>query len=601
MQTILTKIISLIIAPVIFLGTLISPVQAPITPIVEAPTQNVGATLPQATGVFETSLASPISSTATSMTFTSNSVRGGGSVSGYTCFTVDEGSAQAEVICGTVASTAVSSLTRGISYADGITAVAANKFSHRRGANVKITDFPLVQILKAQNNGDATFPNPLVYETGIGPVASGDLTDKEYVLSVVNGGPVSYDQVVLEALAGETISAGQLLYFSETENEWMKTDADTLATLFNVQLGVAMGSGTNGAAITGGVLVTGSYTTSGLTQGDLLYASNTAGGINSGTSGTIPRVIGVAKSTTVITFNPNFQNKLYDYAVDAVGTDAYAITLPGGLSVPYVGMEIVFKAGTANTTGATLAVNGGTAKAIVKDVSTALATGDILANQIVKVVYDGTNFQMVSFISGTLTSQSQTTPIVRTYLNAGSPATWTKPANLKWVIVEVQASGGGGAGGGNATGAGGNGGTGGDVSFGTHATATGGTGGTYNGAGGAGGTAASGDINIIGQKGIQGTSGAGANLNMVGGAGGASGSYGGGGNGGTGFGSGNTGISGGGGGGGGYSKKLIATATLGATETVTIGVTGTAGSAGNSSDAGIAGNIGIVIVTEYYQ
>lgn len=38
-----------------------------------------------------------------------------------------------------------------------------------------------------------------------------------------------------------------------------------------------------------------------------------------------------------------------------------------------------------------------------------------------------------------------TVPIVRTYLNSGSPHTWTKPANLKYVIVEVQ--GGGSAGG----------------------------------------------------------------------------------------------------------------------------------------------------------
>lgn len=128
---------------------------------------NVGATLPSATAVFETSLASPITSSATTLTLASNSVRGGGSLSGFNCFSIDEGSAQAETVCGTVSGTTVSSVTRGISQSTGTTTVAALQFSHRRGANVKITDFPLVQILKAQNNGEDTFENPLRYASGV--------------------------------------------------------------------------------------------------------------------------------------------------------------------------------------------------------------------------------------------------------------------------------------------------------------------------------------------------------------------------------------------------------------------------------------------------
>lgn len=123
----------------------------------------VRAQLPGATAVFETSLQSAITSSATSMTLTANSVRGGGSISGYNCFTIDEGSAQAEFVCGTVSSTAVSSLTRGISPLTGTTTDTDLQFAHRRGANVKITDFPIVQILKAQNNGEDTFPNLLTY------------------------------------------------------------------------------------------------------------------------------------------------------------------------------------------------------------------------------------------------------------------------------------------------------------------------------------------------------------------------------------------------------------------------------------------------------
>jgi len=119
-------------------------------------------------------------------------------------------------------------------------------------------------------------------------------------------------------------------------------------------------------------------------------------------------------------------------------------------------------------------------------------------------------------------------PQVLTYLNAASPATWTKDAGLKYVVVEVQA--GGGAGGqGDSDDNGGSGGSGGysrklilasalgatetvtigtiagNSSFGAHATTVGG--GSASGAtAGTAGTAASGDINIPGQAGQAGLS-----------------------------------------------------------------------------------------------
>lgn len=161
-----------------------------------APIINTGAALPQAAAVFETSLQSAITSSATSMTLTANSVRGGGSLSGYNCFTIDEGSAQAEYVCGTVSSTAVTSMTRGISPLTGTTTVAALQFAHRRGANVKITDFPLVQILKAQNNGEETFPNILsyTYSPNYTSAASSTIASKGYVDGVIVAGGVDADE-----------------------------------------------------------------------------------------------------------------------------------------------------------------------------------------------------------------------------------------------------------------------------------------------------------------------------------------------------------------------------------------------------------------------
>lgn len=132
------------------------------------------------------------------------------------------------------------------------------------------------------------------------------------------------------------------------------------------------------------------------------------------------------------------------YAVDSVGTDSYAIT-PTPAETAYVaGKEYTFKAGTANTGACTLNVSALGAKTIKKDVSTDLATGDILQNQIVVCKYDGTNMQLMS--KSSLDKQTD----VQTFT---SSSTWTKPAGAK--TVTIIAVGAGGSGGGGTTGVGG--------------------------------------------------------------------------------------------------------------------------------------------------
>src|SRR5581483_10701671 len=84
------------------------------------------------------------------------------------------------------------------------------------------------------------------------------------------------------------------------------------------------------------------------------------------------------------------------YAADSVSTDAYAVTLTPAPTAYVTGMVVRFKAGTANTGAATLNVNSLGAKTIVKNYNSTLADNDILANQIGEVIYDGTNFQMIS-------------------------------------------------------------------------------------------------------------------------------------------------------------------------------------------------------------
>lgn len=158
-----------------------------------SPLITLGATLPSGVAVFQTSLQSAITTSATSMTLTQNSVRGGGTLSGYQCFTVDEGTSIAEYICGTVSGTAVTDLVRGV---DPITATTTNntlKFAHRRGAVVKITDFPILQIMRNQLNGMESIPNPLFYTGNLTMSSSTQLVTKKYVDDTNNSGASDAD------------------------------------------------------------------------------------------------------------------------------------------------------------------------------------------------------------------------------------------------------------------------------------------------------------------------------------------------------------------------------------------------------------------------
>jgi hypothetical protein len=84
------------------------------------------------------------------------------------------------------------------------------------------------------------------------------------------------------------------------------------------------------------------------------------------------------------------------YAADAGSNDTYVITLDPIPAAYTTGMVINFKANTINTGNATLNVNGLGAKNILKNHDQTLSDGDIEANQLVTVIYDGTQFQMQS-------------------------------------------------------------------------------------------------------------------------------------------------------------------------------------------------------------
>jgi len=420
------------------------------------------------------------------------------------------------------------------------------------GAEVIVSNDPLTLSRFANLDVAQTFTAIMTFSalpqiTAGNPVAANDVARKAYVDSVVAGIATTIN-VVVAGIAGETLVAGNLIYFDDTDNEWKKCDADTAATVENVMLGIAQGAGVDGGAISSGVLVRGlDANQSGLTAGAIYYASNTAGGL-SASAGTKEVTIGFAYSATQLYFNPRFNQQLTEnqqdlieaieggtdfYAASAVGTDAYAITIAPAITAYVTGMKFRFKADVANTGAATLAVSGLSALAIKKLNDQDLATGDIEAGQIIEVVYDGVDWQMQSQVAqlagdgSALTNLPEKKQNMQVFTASG---TWTKPTGVTNVIVKVVGGGGGGGGVSNGAGelAGGGGGAGGyaesEVVVSGNVTVTVGAAGSASSgvAGGAGGNSSfAGAVTVTANGGSGGALGESDEAETAGGAGGA--------------------------------------------------------------------------------
>lgn len=273
--------------------------------------------IPLAIADFETSLSVAISAGATSLTLSSATDDDGNALpAGKYCFTVNNGSSNKQYLLGQLNGTAVTSVVN-VSRQGVETSGAA--FAARAGSPIIISDFATIQrvadILRGQIDLDGS--SPIGYDAEPTLADRKDLATVGYVLDTASGGTVNFDSMTVAGNAGEAIVAGNLVYFNTADQEWYKTDADTAATVDNVQLGIALGTGSDGVAITGGIQIAGTWTTSALTAGSLYYASNTAGAIGS-SAGTTSRIIGLALSTTKLLLIPRNPQDIKDTQKDAL-------------------------------------------------------------------------------------------------------------------------------------------------------------------------------------------------------------------------------------------------------------------------------------------
>jgi hypothetical protein len=175
----------------------------------------------------------------------------------------------------------------------------------------------------------------------------------------------------------------QNLWFTMTADSGT-TNASTTTDTFTLTGGAGISTAISGDVITF-TIDTASTTLAGIAE--LATTAEVSTGTDTG------RVI------TPSSLPVQIQDSKYTYAADAEASDTYVIALTPAPASYAIGQVFYFKANTANTGGATLNVNALGAVSILKNHDVALDDNDIESGSLVSVMYDGTNFQMLSQIA----------------------------------------------------------------------------------------------------------------------------------------------------------------------------------------------------------
>ena len=248
--------------------------------------------------------------------------------------------------------------------------------------------------------------------------ATGINNSCEINIQDTNGNDLTFPQftfTVLKNNANNIASGDSLLPLIQAT-----TNANTATTNAN-----------NAATLASNFTMVGAYSTSvtyvqnnQVTNAGSTYYSKQNGNLNHLLTDTawwgVTALTGGGSTVTASTTNGNIKVNgseqvvyTHPYVVDTGVANAYIATYSPAYTSYFAGMTVRFKAVNANTSGSTININGLGVKTIYKSTSTALVTGDILANQIVEVVYDGTNFQMIPDNTLQLNNKVNTNDYVR--------------------------------------------------------------------------------------------------------------------------------------------------------------------------------------------
>ena len=170
----------------------------------------LGASIPTVVAVYTDSLASRITSSATTFTLVRGTDKQSRSLSGFYGFVLDEGTTSEEFLTANCVATACTIVARGVDVQDGKSEVSGNKYEHRRGAVIKITNFPQLAILSRILNGLESASSTFMF-------GEGSTTTTLYKYLKANNGTTNLP----------------FLAYSEAAQEWIFSDNGTDTTVLN--------------------------------------------------------------------------------------------------------------------------------------------------------------------------------------------------------------------------------------------------------------------------------------------------------------------------------------------------------------------------------
>lgn len=308
--------------------------QNPPPPVLKAPEGLLGVSV---ITNYRSQLRSPMTSSQTTIPVASLLTTDGTTITtnlldGNVYLTIAPGASNQEIVkCTTVTATDFTGCIRGLAFSGtSESSVSDNRKPHSAGTVVVMSNVHYVfnrlidgQTTNAQSVASAfTFASSVAFTGAIPtiptttPTQDQEVASKAYVDTKAFSTSTS-NKVVVDAVAGDTVAENDIVYFDETDDEWKLASA-TFVDQANYLVGLAMGSGTDGAAIAGGVMTQGIKTGfSGLTPGEPYFLSDTTGDISL-SAGTVFFEVGYAQSATQLYFFPKFKSYLTKNQKDAL-------------------------------------------------------------------------------------------------------------------------------------------------------------------------------------------------------------------------------------------------------------------------------------------
>lgn len=326
--------------------------------------------IPLVVAVYTDSLASRISSSASTMTLVRGTDKQSRSLNGYYGFVIDEGTASEEFVLANCVATACTFTTRGIDVVDGKTSVTALKFEHRRSAEVKISNFPQLAVLSRILNGDESASSTFKY-------GDGNTVSTTSKCIIVDNGTTNLPKLCYNE------ATSKFLLYNDGINSYDITAGGSGLTAGK---GITINSGVVSITTNTSTAATGYVGTT------LAVVTSSNGGLTNYADG-----LGLATTTPIVWGNrQNFASAStsLNYFSFATGTtNQYNVTFLPTPTALTQGTVYRFMANATSTASSTLKVNGLGAQFIKRN-GLNTGYGDIGKNQVTTVIWDGTNFQL---------------------------------------------------------------------------------------------------------------------------------------------------------------------------------------------------------------